>query len=136
MFELLEERDSPTLIFRLCTPTPLPPLLSSPPLPPPHPIVPVMSHSGDGDGARGVISGPGSPELIIRQLAISLQALRIVCLCERPPAGTLFSYSISSSLQMMQWSFQAQADRHGSRSEKVTPPPRRHERDIPPHERR
>ena len=104
--ELLEERDSPTLIFRLCTPTPFPP--------PPHPTVPVMSHSGDGDGARGVISGPGSPELIIRQLAISLRALRIVCLCSRPPAGTLFSYSISSSLQMMQWSFQAQAGRHGS----------------------
>lgn len=60
----------------------LPPLHSySPstfPPTPPLPIVPVMSHGGDGDGARGVTSGPGSPELIIRQLAISLQALHIV----------------------------------------------------------
>lgn len=38
------ERDSPTLISYLCTP--LPPT-------PPYPIIPVMSHSGDGGGARG-----------------------------------------------------------------------------------
>ncbi|KAK2890375.1 hypothetical protein Q8A73_018675 [Channa argus] len=62
------ERDSPTLIFRLCTPSPLP-------LPP---ALPEMSHRSDGTGTMGVISGPGLLGLIIRQLAISLQALHIV----------------------------------------------------------
>lgn len=64
-------------------------------------------------------SGPGSPGLIIRQLAISLRPGALYHPCQRPPTGTLFSYSISSSLQMTQRPFQAEADRQGDTSARV-----------------